>query len=248
MLVALFGGLRPGDAPPVSQRRSAAAVPLTPAALAARQAVQSSPPSLFDAAIQQLRCRERQLQDAAQIARAAGSAGQVGGVACQAGTPLQIEALLRTAAAHGDADAQRYLLAQQARELMQRTVAATPAGMTATLSPDDEQAIAAVVRDLEALALRGNRDAIETLAQVVESPLLHAPDPVYAAAWRLAARQPADRPAEPGASLQGEDELLDALNEPQRQQARALAVEVFEACCQRPSANAATGPNVVQSK
>ncbi|AJD70749.1 hypothetical protein GUF72_08475 [Xanthomonas citri pv. citri] len=197
-----------------------------------RQPSNSASPSLFDTAMQQLACRERQHEQAAQIARGAVSvAGLSGRAGCVADTPLQIEAMLRTAAARGDVDAQRYLLAQHAADLMQRAVAAAPAGTQPTLSPDAEREVAVIVSDLEALALAGHRDAIATLAQVVESPLLHAPDPVYAAAWRLAARQPPGQPLDATAPLQAEEEVLDALTQQQQQQARSLAVELFDDCC-----------------
>ncbi|OQP85192.1 hypothetical protein IA54_016635 [Xanthomonas phaseoli pv. syngonii LMG 9055] len=197
-----------------------------------RQPFNSASPSLFDTAMQQLACRERQHQQAAQIARGgvmvAGLSGRAG---CVADTPLQIEAMLRTAAARGDAAAQRYLLAQRAADLMQRAVAAAPAGTQPTLSPDAEREVAVIVSELEALALAGHRDAIDTLAQVVESPLLHAPDPVYAAAWRLAARQPPGQLLDATAPLQAEDEMLDALTQQQQQQAPSLAMELFDDCC-----------------
>lgn len=100
------------------------------------------------------------------------------------------------------------------------------------------------VSALELLALP---DAIESLAQVVASPLLRAPDPVYAAAWRLAARQPAGSSHDASTALQGEEELLDGLSEQQGAQARTLAWEIFDACCRRvaddaPNRAAATQP------
>ncbi|KQQ83961.1 hypothetical protein ASF73_17105 [Xanthomonas sp. Leaf131] len=193
---------------------------------------------LFDSAMQQLACRERSVERAAQIARGVGSAPQSGGTHCVAGTALQIDAMLRTAAAQGDVDAQRYLLAQRASQLMQTAVAVAPAGMSAQLSQSDEQEVAAIVAELETLALAGHRDAIDTLAQVVESPLLHAPDPVYAAAWRLASRQPPGHALDPSAPLQAEDELLESLTQQQQQQARELAVELFGYCCRGRAATA----------
>ncbi|SOO21569.1 conserved hypothetical protein [Xanthomonas citri pv. fuscans] len=203
-----------------------------PVAARSRQRSDNISRSLFDTAMQQLACRERQHEQAAQIARGgvlvAGLSSRAG---CVADTPLQIEAMLRTAAARGDVDAQRYLLAHHAADLMQRAVAAAPAGTQPTLSPDAEREVAVIVSDLEALALAGYRDAIDTLAQLVESPLLHAPDPVYAAAWRLAARQPPGRPLDATAPLQAEDEVLDALTQQQQQQARSLALELFDDCC-----------------
>ncbi|PPU96309.1 hypothetical protein XpopCFBP1817_07020 [Xanthomonas populi] len=193
----------------------------------------------FDSAMQQLACRERRADSVAQIARGAGSATlQSGRNRCVAGTQLQIEAMLRTAAAHGDADAQRYLLAQRVSQLMQAAVAVAPAGMPAQLSLSDEHEVAASVAELETLALAGHRDAIDTLAQVVESPLLHAPDPVYAAAWRLAARQPLARALDTAAPLQAEDEVLESLTQQQQQQARELAVELFGYCCSTRAATA----------
>ncbi len=203
----------------------------------------SQPPAridrgLFDSAMQQLACRQQGEQRAAQIAHGGARLPPVEGRRCVAGTQLQIEALLRTAAAHGDADAQRYLLAQRATELLQRAVAAAPAGVPAQLSASDEQEVAALVAELETLALAGHRDAIETLAQVVESPLLHAPDPVYAAAWRLAARQPPGRALDAAAPLQADEELLESMTQQQQQQARALAVELFGYCCRTRAAAA----------
>ncbi len=195
--------------------------------------------SLFEHAMQQLACRERQREHAAQIAHGAGAAAMHPDAAgCVAGTPLQIDAMVRTAAARGDVEAWRYLLAQRASELMQHAVAMTPPGTLAMLSGDDEREVAAIARELETLALAGHRDAIDTLAQVVESPLLHAPDPVYAAAWRLAARQPPGHALDAAAPLQAEDELLESLTQQQQQQARALAVELFGYCCRTRAATA----------
>ncbi|MDV2452895.1 hypothetical protein [Xanthomonas hortorum] len=193
---------------------------------------------LFDSAMQQLACRQQAEEQAAQIAHGSARLPPLDARRCFAGTQLQIEALLRTAAAHGDADAQRYLLAQRATEVLQRAVSVAPAGMPAQLSASDEQEVAAIVAELETLALAGHRDAIDTLAQVVESPLLHAPDPVYAAAWRLASRQAPGRALDPSAPLQAEDELLESLTQQQQQQARALAVEVFGYCCRGRAATA----------
>ncbi|WP_245879437.1 hypothetical protein [Xanthomonas pisi] len=217
---------------PVMGHAARAAVPLPPR-------LAHAPLDLFDSAMQQLACRERSEQHAAQIARGAGAAApESASNRCVAGTQLQIEAMLRTAAANGDADAKRYLLARRAAELLQRAVAGAPAGMPAQLSASDEQEMAAIVAELEALALAGHRDAIDTLAQVVESPLLLAPDPVYAAAWRLASRQPPGHALDPSAPLQAEDELLESLTQQQQQQARGLAVELFGYCCRGRTATA----------
>nr|WP_316689446.1 hypothetical protein [Xanthomonas dyei] len=212
-------------------QRSVAAPQLLPAGVASAQPSARAAQGLFDSAMQQLACRDQGEERAAQIAHGGTHSPPLDARRCVAGTPLQIEALLRTAAAHGDADAQRYLLAQHVTELLQRAVAVAPAGMPAQLSASDEQEVAAIVAELETLALAGHRDAIETLAQVVESPLLHAPDPVYAAAWRLAARQPPGRALDAAAPLQAEDELLESMPQQQQQQARALAVAVFGYCC-----------------
>lgn len=222
-------GLRTPAASPL--QRSVAAPQLLPAGVASAQPSARAAQGLFDSAMQQLACRDQGEERAAQIAHGGTHSPPLDARRCVAGTPLQIEALLRTAAAHGDADAQRYLLAQHVTELLQRAVAVAPAGMPAQLSASDEQEVAAIVAELETLALAGHRDAIETLAQVVESPLLHAPDPVYAAAWRLAARQPPGRALDAAAPLQAEDELLESMPQQQQQQARALAVEVFGYCC-----------------
>ncbi len=226
---------------PPARRVQSSAVPhhlLQEAVASARQPANASQ-RLFDSAMQQLACGERRAEQAAQIARGAGgTALQSGNNRCVAGTPLQIEAMLRTAAARGDVDAQRYLLAQRVSQLMQDAVAIAPVGMPAQLSPGDEQEVAAIVAELEMLALAGHHDAIDTLAQVVESPLLHAPDPVYAAAWRLAARQPPGHALDAAAPLQAEDELLESLTQQQQQQARALAVELFGYCCRTRAATA----------
>lgn len=217
---------------------SVAAHPAVHAGVASTQLPARVGQGLFDSAMQQLACRQQGEERAAQIAHGGAHVPPLEGRRCVAGTQLQIEALLRTAAAHGDTDAQRYLLAQRAAELLQRAVAGVPAGMPAQLSASDEQEVAAIVAELEALALEGHRDAIDTLAQVVESPLLHAPDPVYAAAWRLASRQPPDHALDPSAPLQAEDELLESLTQQQQQQARELAVELFGYCCRGRAATA----------
>ncbi|PPT99191.1 hypothetical protein XarbCFBP7408_15655 [Xanthomonas arboricola pv. guizotiae] len=224
-------------APKAQRVQDQTVAPSTPSVAArSRQSSDSVSRSLFDTAMQQLACRERQHVQAAQVARGAVAAtGQPARAGCVAGTLLQIEAMLRTAAARGDVDAQRYLLAQRVAEVMRRAVDATPAGMQTTLSPDAEREVAAIVSELEALALAGHHDAIDTLAQLVESPLLHTPDPVYAAAWRLAARQPPAHALDAAAPLRGEDEVLDSLTQQQQQQARIFAVELFNDCCRTPA-------------
>ncbi|WP_425525521.1 hypothetical protein [Xanthomonas hortorum] len=222
-------GLRTPAAPHL--QTSGAARPALHAGLASARPPARVGQGLFDSAMQQLACREQAEERAAQIAHGSARLPPLDARGCFAGTQLQIEALLRTSAARGDADAQRYLLAQRATEVLQRAVSVAPAGMPAQLSASDEQEVVVIVAELETLALAGHRDAIETLAQVVESPLLHAPDPVYAAAWRLAARQPPGRALDAGAPLQAEDELLESMTQQQQQQARALAVELFGYCC-----------------
>lgn len=230
MLVACSACSSPVPQSSPSQRGKA--TPTQTSAASSPRTSHTVPQRLFDAAIQQLACRERQQEQAAQIARGVvATAMQPGRDGCTAGTPLQIEAMLRTAAAQGDTDAKRYLLAQRAAQVMQRAVAEAPAGTQARLSSADEREVDALVKDLELLALSGDRDAIETLAQVVESPLLHAPDPVYAAAWRLASRQPPTRTPDLAAPLEAEDEIVESLPPQQQQQARSLAVELFGYCC-----------------
>ncbi|WP_425530585.1 hypothetical protein [Xanthomonas campestris] len=201
---------------------------------------------LFDTAMQALACTERLQQRRAQIAR--GATAQPAQVLCTAMPPEQVDALLRTAAARGDLAAQRYLLAQRAAQMMQATAATTPAGQQARLAPNDEREMASIVSALELLALQGQPDAIESLAQVVASPLLRAPDSVYAAAWRLAARQPAGSSHDASTALQGEEELLDGLSEQQGAQARTLAWEIFDACCRRAADDAPNRGAIAQPK
>ena len=145
----------------------------------------------------------------------------------------QIDTILRSAAAQGDADAQRSLLARRIRSLLDRASAGLPAGERLPLSAADEREAEGVVADLETLALRGDRPSIEDLAQLLESPILAIADPAYAAAWRLAARQAPGQPFPPPERLAGGEELLDRLDAAQRQQALALAPALYAQCCAR---------------
>ncbi|WP_052688144.1 hypothetical protein [Xanthomonas sp. MUS 060] len=143
----------------------------------------------------------------------------------------QAEAMLRTAAVHGDADAQRYLLKRRVEQLAARAVAAD--GQLKPLSAADQHDAEDVVRQLEDRALNGDRQSIDALAQLLASPWLTVADPPYAAAWELAARQAPERPFPPPEQLVDAEELLDGLNEAQRQQALSLASGLFAQCCAR---------------
>ncbi|WP_369935145.1 hypothetical protein [Xanthomonas tesorieronis] len=145
----------------------------------------------------------------------------------------QIDAIVRSAAAQGDADAQRTLLAQRLRSVLDRATIGARPGERNPLSAADEAEAEAAVADLETLALRGDRESIEELAQALESPILAIADPAYAAAWRLAARQPPGQPFPAPERLAGGEELLDGLAPAQRQQALALAPELYAQCCLR---------------
>ncbi|PPT91683.1 hypothetical protein XthCFBP4691_06505 [Xanthomonas theicola] len=145
----------------------------------------------------------------------------------------QIDTILRSAAAQGDADAQRRLLEQHVRSVLDRATAGLRPGERILLSAADEREAETVVADLETLALRGDRPSIEVLAQLLESPILTIADPAYAAAWRLAARQAPGQPFPPLERLAGGDELLDGLDPTQRRQALGLAPDLYAQCCAR---------------
>ncbi|MBB4128536.1 hypothetical protein GGR77_003866 [Xanthomonas translucens] len=145
----------------------------------------------------------------------------------------QIDAIVRSAAAQGDADAQRTLLAQRLRSVLDRATIGARPGERNPLSTADEADAEAAVADLETLALRGDRASIEELAQALESPILAIADPAYATAWRLAARQAPGQPFPPPERLAGGEELLDGLAPAQQQQALALAPELYAQCCMR---------------
>ncbi|MCW0410548.1 hypothetical protein NB709_000424 [Xanthomonas sacchari] len=145
----------------------------------------------------------------------------------------QIEAMLRSAAARGDADAQRQLLAQRVAQLVARAGSVDAEGQRAPLSAADERDAEDVVTHLEDRALHGDRTSIDALAQLLRAPWLAVADPPYAAAWQLAARQAPERPFPPPEQALGADELLDGLNEAQRQQALSLAPALFAQCCAR---------------
>ncbi|KAB7777702.1 hypothetical protein CEK66_10850 [Xanthomonas sp. LMG 12460] len=145
----------------------------------------------------------------------------------------QIEAMLRSAAARGDADAQRQLLAQRVAQLVARAGSVDAEGQRAPLSAADERDAEDVVTQLEDRALHGDRTSIDALAQLLRAPWLAVADPPYAAAWQLAARQAPERPFPPPEQALGADELLDGLNEAQRQQALSLAPALFAQCCAR---------------
>ncbi|WP_394687717.1 hypothetical protein [uncultured Xanthomonas sp.] len=145
----------------------------------------------------------------------------------------QIEAMLRSAAARGDADAQRQLLAQRVAQLVARAGSVDAEGQRAPLSAADERDAEDVVTQLEDRALHGDRTSIGALAQLLRAPWLAVADPPYAAAWQLAARQAPERPFPPPEQALGAEELLDGLNEAQRQQALSLAPALFAQCCAR---------------
>lgn len=145
----------------------------------------------------------------------------------------QIDAIVRSAAAQGDADAQRIVLARRLRSVLDRATTGARPGERNPLSTADEAEAEAAVADLETLALRGDRASIEELAQALESPILAIADPAYAVAWRLAARQPPGQPFPPPERLAGGEELLDGLAPAQQQQALALAPELYAQCCMR---------------
>ncbi len=145
----------------------------------------------------------------------------------------QVEAMLRSAAAAGDADAQRQLLAQRVAQLLARTGSIGADGRPVPLSAADERDAEDVVTQLEDRALHGDRGSIDALAQLLRAPWLAVADPPYAAAWQLAARQAPERPFPPPEQVVGADELLDGLNEAQRQQALGLAPALFAQCCAR---------------
>lgn len=145
----------------------------------------------------------------------------------------QVEAMLRSAAARGDADAQRQLLAQRVAQLVARAGSVDADGPRTVLSAADERDAEDVVTQLEDRALRGDRASIDALAQLLRAPWLAVADPPYAAAWQLAARQAPERPFPPPEQALGAEELLDGLNEAQRQQALSLAPSLFAQCCAR---------------
>ncbi|MBO9828320.1 hypothetical protein J7373_08695 [Xanthomonas sp. A2111] len=145
----------------------------------------------------------------------------------------QVEAMLRSAAAGGDADAQRQLLAQRVAQLLARAGGVDADGQPVPLSAADERDAEDVVTQFEDRALHGDRGSIDALAQLLGAPWLAVADPPYAAAWQLAARQAPERPFPPPEQAIGADELLDGLNEAQRQQALGLAPALFAQCCAR---------------
>jgi len=145
----------------------------------------------------------------------------------------QIDTILRSAAAQGDADAQRTLLEQRVRGVLERASAGVRPGERIVLSAADEREAEAVVADLETLALHGDRASIEVLAQLLEAPTLAIADPAYAAAWRLAARQAPGAPFPAPERLAGREELFEWLDPAQQQQALALAPALYAQCCAR---------------
>lgn len=222
---------------PIPAPLAAAPAPPTPIHRPAHAPAPAEDP--YATAMRELACGQRAEELAAQVALgdalATAAAEQRRAEACADGvaTPSQIEAALRSAAARGDPDAQRQLLDERAGRLLRPAVAAAPPGQRPRLSATDERQLAAIVGELELLALRGQRASIESLAQLVESPVLAAPDRAYAAAWRLAARQDPTRPFPAADAVAGREELLDGLDEDQRRQALALAPELFADCCRR---------------
>lgn len=139
--------------------------------------------------------------------------------------------LLAQAATNGDADARIALLDQDADSLLETVAArASTDGKTSMTSAERAQT-EAITAALEQQAFQGNRRAIESLQQLLDSSVSALVEPGYAAAWRLAAAQPPGRALAPG-PLRGE-EMLENLDTETQQRVVALARDLHAACCAR---------------
>jgi hypothetical protein len=155
--------------------------------------------------------------------------------ACRRIGPAQyaeVRRLMQAAAASGDASARVYLLQQRAGALLERLSAAAGETGVVPLTIADRHEADLIVAELEELAFAGQRDAMQTLQQVMDARVLASSEPVYAAAWRLAAEQPAGHPLSPDAALLGEEEL-ETLDPSSEQQVVVLARELHARCCAR---------------
>ena len=145
------------------------------------------------------------------------------------GARIQARHLLREAANNGSTDARIALLDQDADELLDTLATRTHNSDAAQMSPTERSEAEQIITTLEQQAYRGNRRAITSLQQVLDSGVLASAEPYYASAWRLVAEQPAGHPLSPG-PLQGEA-MLDQLDAENRQQVIALARDLHAVCC-----------------
>ncbi|SDZ70412.1 hypothetical protein SAMN05518854_11442 [Variovorax sp. YR266] len=145
----------------------------------------------------------------------------------------QVDQLLRTAASNGSLDAQELLLRRRGQALVNGALRDRAPDEAPEFAPVDENEAKAIISELEALALKGHRESMTTLDQLLSSPLPRLSDPVQAAAWRLVSYQTPGGEFPSDEQLVGGVEVLDDMDETTRQSVLAVAKPLFERCCAR---------------
>lgn len=225
---------------------AAAAVPLPPPA-PAPSAPGASPADVYREARHYADCLALQEPDRLSLADAADAryevdpsgafaavlmrAEQEQRAACRGVGPYefrQVDALMRDAAARGNTDARFFLLDRRVADAL-----ATAASLRERGRPGGTDA--AVLADVESMALAGYRPAMTLTAQLLASGLLGTAEPQQAAAWQLAALQLQYPEPMTHDQLQGTG-LFEELGPAEAQALRERAAALLERCC------AAQGP------
>lgn len=136
-----------------------------------------------------------------------------------------VDTLLRTAADAGSPRARRELLEARLRQDEQDTDAVTP-GLP---DPDRASVRAYYADDVQAireLALKGDTEAANVMAQLADDGRLVDGDPIAAAAWRLFASALA-APSLPGDATLSTDPALDDFGDRERAMAVAQAKDLY---------------------
>ncbi|PPT79136.1 hypothetical protein XthCFBP4691_19030 [Xanthomonas theicola] len=149
------------------------------------------------------------------------------------GPGARVEALrlLHQAAAQGDGDAKVILLDQQTGALLDTLAARVDGDGRVEMTLAEREQFKQIVLGLEQQAYRGNRRAMSSLQQAMDSSVLEMSEPSYSAAWGLVVQQPMGRPM-PSGPLLGEA-ALDDLDADKKQQIVTMARDLHALCCVR---------------
>jgi hypothetical protein len=148
----------------------------------------------------------------------------------------QIDALMRDAAARGDADARFFLLDRQVADALSAALVRREQGQ----SDAGDATSPGMQAEVEQMAIAGYRPAMTLTAQLLMSGLLAAADPRRSAAWQLVAMQ-LDYP-QPVTDDQLRDAgLLDDLTAEEGQALRREAAALHGRCCGAVEVDAGSG-------
>lgn len=143
----------------------------------------------------------------------------------------QIDTLLETAARTGAVSAQVRLDQRRATRLLDRLATFREQGSQPLDA--DVQAAQTITESLEALASRGDRDAMSAIEQLRNSQVWPQADPIRGAAWRLASLQPSGLGTLTERDLQGTEFLVEDLNGDAYDAVIREALDIYSRCCAR---------------